>query len=114
MTTGKEASNTVVEKNWTDSFLYGLVPARVDVSDECPNGIASAKRKLTFPNMLVGGLTLNIYTPQRVTVTCAAQDFMSTAALVPGPPDTTRLEDAPAPRGSQQRGFPISISPSRP
>jgi len=80
MTTGKEASNTVVEKKWTSSFLFGLVPANVDVSDECSNGIASAERKLSFLNMVVGGLTFNIYTPQSVTVTCAAGGSMLDAS----------------------------------
>jgi hypothetical protein len=79
MTTGKEPSNTVVEKGWASSFIYGLVPARVDVSNECPNGIASAERTFTFPNMLVNTLTLGIYLPQSVTVTCAAEGSMSAA-----------------------------------
>jgi len=80
MTTGKQPSNTVVEKGWTSSFIYGLVPARVDVSSECPNGIASAERTFSFPNMLVNTLTLGIYLPQSVTVTCAAEGSMSAAA----------------------------------
>lgn len=86
MTTGKDASNTVVEKKWAASYLYGLVPAEIDVADECPHGIASATRKLSFPNMLVGFLTINIYTPQSVTVTCAARGSMSAVIRGPGMP----------------------------
>lgn len=69
----------MVEKKWASSFIYGIVPAKVDVSDECPNGIASAKRKMSFVNGLVGTLTLNIYLPQNVKVTCAAGGSMSSA-----------------------------------
>lgn len=71
----------MVEKKWASSFLYGLVPAEVDVSDECPNGIASATREISFLNGLVGGLTFNLYTPQSITVTCAAGG--STASVAP-------------------------------
>ncbi|MFB6248160.1 MAG: Bor/Iss family lipoprotein [Salinibacter sp.] len=77
VTTNKEAGETVVQKKWASSFLFGLVPATVDVSDQCSNGIASAERELSFLNMVVGGLTFNIYTPQSVTVTCAASGSMS-------------------------------------
>ena len=83
MTTGMEASNTVVEKKWAPSFLYGLVPATVDVSDQCTNGIASAERILSFPNLLVSTLTLNIFTPQSVTVTCAAGGSMAMDTVSP-------------------------------
>lgn len=94
MTTGKEPSNTVVEKGWAPSFIYGLVPARVDVSQECPNGIASAERKFSFPNLLVNTLTLGIYLPQSVTVTCAAEGSMSAAAELPAQMTFTLPEDA--------------------
>lgn len=77
VTTNRSAGDTVVEKKWASSFILGIVPATVDVSDQCPNGIASAERKYSFLNMLVGGLTLNLYLPQTVRVTCAAGGSMS-------------------------------------
>ncbi len=92
MTTGREASNTVVEKKWAPAYLYGLVPARVDVSDECTNGIATAERKMSFLNMLVSGLTLSIYSPQSVTVTCAGGSMSAHMA----PADTQRPPGTPA------------------
>lgn len=94
MTTGKEASNTVVEEKWATSFLFGLVPARLDVSDECPTGIASAEREMSFLNMLVSGLTFNIYSPQSVTVTCAAEGAMSAATQTPVGMKFTLSQDA--------------------
>ena len=80
MTTGKPASSTVVQESFAPSFIGGLVPATIDVTDECRNGIASAERNLSFVNMLVGTLTLGIYYPQNVTVTCAAGPGMSDAS----------------------------------
>lgn len=101
MTTAKEPSNTVVEEKWATSFLFGLVPARVDVSQECQNGIASAERKMSFLNMVVSGLTLNIYSPQSVTVTCAADGSMSAEAE--SPPDMEFTLSADATRSEIQR-----------
>lgn len=78
--TDRSASDTVVQEKWAPSYLNGLVPATIDVSDECPNGIASAQRNFTFLNGLVSGLTLGIYLPQNITVTCAAGGSMSDVA----------------------------------
>lgn len=77
VTTQKEPSNKVVQESFASSFIYGIVPAKVDVSDECPNGIASAERKFSFVNMVVNTITLGIYLPQNVTVTCAAGGGMA-------------------------------------
>jgi hypothetical protein len=94
MTTNKEPGDTVVEKSFASSFIYGLVPAEVDVSDECTNGIASATRKISFLNGLVGSLTLNIYTPQSVTVTCAADGSTFNATTQGQESSFTVSEDA--------------------
>lgn len=88
ITTDKTPGDTVVQKKWAPSFLNGLVPATIDVSDECPNGIASAERNIPFVNGLVNTLTLGVYLPQNVKVTCAAGGPMS-AAL--GPSKTNYL-----------------------
>ena len=72
VTTNRPAGDTVVEKKWASSFIGGLVPAKIDVSDQCQNGISSAERKFRFVNMLVGSFTLGIYYPQTVKVTCAS------------------------------------------
>jgi hypothetical protein len=61
-------------EEWTDFFLFGLVgKEQVTVEEFCPGGNASVVR--TGGNVatgLVGGLTLGIYTPRKVYVTCAA------------------------------------------
>jgi len=78
--TGKDPGSTVIENKWATSLVYGLVPPLiVETAEECPNGVASVETKISFLNGLVGGLTLNIYTPMTVKVTCAS-GAMSTHA----------------------------------
>jgi hypothetical protein len=71
--TGRTPGPTVVKKPWTATWLWGIVPASpIDVTQNCPGGIATVETKMTFMNGLVGGLTLGIFTPRNVTVTCAS------------------------------------------
>jgi len=70
--TGRTPGPTTVEKPWTATWLWGIVPATpIDVTQNCPGGIATVETKTTFMNGLVGALTLGIYTPRDVKVTCA-------------------------------------------
>jgi hypothetical protein len=71
--TGRPAGTTVVQKSWVNTFVFGLVPASdIDVSAQCPGGVARVETQQTFLNGLVGAITLGIYTPQSATITCAA------------------------------------------
>lgn len=79
MTTNKQPGDKVVTKKWAGSYVYGLVGAKVDVSGECSNGVASVERKVSILNGLVAGVTGNLYLPQTITVTCAAGGSMSSA-----------------------------------
>lgn len=70
--TGKTASATVIENQWANSFVFGLVPPPiVETMEQCPDGVARVETKITFLNGLVSVLTSNIYTPMYVKVTCA-------------------------------------------
>ena len=89
VTTDRTAGETVVHKKWASSYLNGLVPAKLDVSNDCPNGIAAAERKFTFLNGLVSTLTLGIYLPQNVRVTCASAEPAAVTAPI-RPPSETR------------------------
>src|SRR5690606_1891844 len=73
--TGRPASATVVDKPWHPFLVHGLVPigGDVDVSQECPDGVARVETEMTFLNGLVGGLTAGIFTPVHVKVTCASR-----------------------------------------
>ncbi len=71
--TGRPAGSTVVQKPWVATWIFGLVPAKpIDVSAECPGGIAKVETQQTFVNGLVGLVTFGIFTPQSATITCAA------------------------------------------
>ena len=71
--TGRTPGTTVVERPWTATWLWGLVPAEeISVVAQCPNGVATIETQQSFLTGLVGGLTLGIYTPQEVRVTCAS------------------------------------------
>lgn len=70
--TGLPASSTVVQKSFHPTWIFGLVKAQpIDVRQQCPSGVALAGTRMSFLNGLVGGLTLGLFTPHEVTVTCA-------------------------------------------
>lgn len=63
----------VVQTNaWAPAFIYALVPAKVDAQAMCHGKpIQSVESQASFLNMVVGWITLGIFTPMSVTVTCA-------------------------------------------
>jgi hypothetical protein len=70
--TGLEPSPTTVENRWASSWIYGLVPpSPVETAQRCHNGVARVDTQLSGANQLVGILTLGIYTPMEIVVTCA-------------------------------------------
>lgn len=71
--TGRTPSPTVIDRPWTNAFLWGLVaPAPIDVSAQCRTGIATVVTQQSFVNGLASALTLGLYSPRHVTITCAA------------------------------------------
>ena len=72
--TGLAPSTTVVSKPWTATWIFGLVAAQpIDVTQQCPSGIATVSTQMTVPNWLVSAVTIGIYDPREVTITCAAR-----------------------------------------
>ena len=70
--TGRAPSATVVDKAFVTTWLWGLVPAQpIDVRQQCPSGVAVITTEQSFMNGLAAAVTLGIYTPQHVQVTCA-------------------------------------------
>lgn len=70
--TGRTPAAAKAEKRWANSWVYGFVPPRpVNTAQACPNGIAQVDTQLSYANQLVGILTLGIYTPMEIVVTCA-------------------------------------------
>jgi hypothetical protein len=91
--TGATRGSRVVERPWTATYIFGLVPAaEISVAAECPNGVAVIETQQSFVNGLVGVLTLGIYTPQTVRITCAGG-----GAQLPSDARTVRVAaEAPA------------------
>jgi hypothetical protein len=76
--TGATPSSEVIDKAWASAWIYGLVPpSTVSTAEKCPNGVAKVETQHSFVNQLVGLLTLGIYTPMQITVTCAARGSAS-------------------------------------
>jgi hypothetical protein len=75
--TGRTPGPTVIDKPWTNAFLWGLVaPAPIDVSTQCRTGIATVVTQQSFVNGVASLLTLGLYSPRHVTITCAAGSSM--------------------------------------
>lgn len=70
--TGLTPSTRVIEKKFASAWIYGLVPpSTVETAPQCPKGVAKLENQLSFVNQLVGFLTIGIYTPMSIVVTCA-------------------------------------------
>jgi hypothetical protein len=80
--TGLAPGQTKVDKPWTSTFIFGLVEAKpIDVRQQCPGGVAFVESKFTVKNWLGAVVTLGIWYPWHVTVTCASG---GRASLDPG------------------------------
>ncbi len=81
--TGLTPSTQVLEQSFASSWIYGLVPPKtVETASRCPDGVARVETQHTFVNQLVGFLTLGIYTPMHIRVTCAQAGAASSGASV--------------------------------
>lgn len=66
---GTEAHHIAFATSW----INGLVPARVDAGQYCPGKRwAMVETQTSFVNGLVRVLTLGIYSPMDIRITCAA------------------------------------------
>jgi hypothetical protein len=59
-------------KEWATTFVYGVVPAAVaSAAAQCRDGLAKVRRGQTPANTLVTLVTLGMFTPITILVTCA-------------------------------------------
>ncbi len=71
--TDLEPSSRTIENKWASGWILGLVPPpTVKTAEQCPNGVARVDTERSFLNQLVSILTIGIYTPMSIVVTCAA------------------------------------------
>ncbi len=93
ITTGRAESSTVIEHAWASSFIYGLVPPDpVDVEQQCKSGVAKVETQHSFLNGLVAFLTLSIYTPIDIKVTCAGAGMAPKTSMVTPSADTPQAK----------------------
>ena len=95
--TGLTPSSTTIEKPWVATYVWGLVAAQpIDVRLQCPNSVAVVETQQSFANGLVGALTLGLYAPQTVKITCAgsgrAGDDLPEAQRIDIPKNATHDE----------------------
>jgi hypothetical protein len=81
--TGRTPSPQVIEKPWASGWIYGLVPpSTVETAQKCPNGVAKVETQLSFANQIVNFLTIGIYTPMAIRVTCAQAGGTATLPVI--------------------------------
>jgi hypothetical protein len=68
-----------VDEHWHSGFVGGTQEASgpYDVSELCPQGWSEIKTETSFANGLVELMSLHIYNPQTITVTCAKTDQLA-------------------------------------
>lgn len=81
--TGRPAGTASIEVPWAHSFLGGLVPPKeVESAATCPSGVARVETQQSFLNLVAQVLTLGIYSPMCITVTCASGQALGDLPLV--------------------------------
>lgn len=82
--TEAKPSTITIEQPFASGWLFGLVPPKlVSTASKCQHGIARVETQITFVNGLVRFLTLGVYTPMWIKVTCADPSAAGTLATVP-------------------------------
>ena len=60
-----------------------MPPSTVQTASKCPHGAAKIETQLSFVNQLVAWLTVYIYTPMSIEVTCAETGRASLSPTAP-------------------------------
>jgi hypothetical protein len=73
--TGATPSGKVITRPIASGFLWGLVgPKPIDARQECgASRVAKVETQHSFVNSVIAAVTLGIYTPIRITVTCSTR-----------------------------------------
>jgi len=66
------SARVTAAKQWATTFVYGVVPAAVaQAAAECQDGLAKVRRGQTPANTLVSIVSLGMFNPITILVTCA-------------------------------------------
>jgi hypothetical protein len=70
--TGSPPTAAPIKKDLT-FYIWGLVGTEeIDLRALCPTGVASIHQQATFGDMCLSLITLGIYTPRTVEITCSS------------------------------------------
>lgn len=109
--TDEARSAEMAEIPWAHGFVYGLVPpvnAPLQAESTCgPAGVAQVYFRQELVQVIAQALTGSIYSPQRLTATCAENGGMAT---VPGVPSS--LSQGTSPDGFSSAFRPLALPPS--
>ena len=109
--TGVKPSTVTLEQRWASSWIGGLVPPHtVETAAKCPEGVAKVETRLGFLNMLVGIITLGIYTPMDIRVTCAESAAGMSLRAAAGDPAALGAALGQAALESRQRAGPVFVT----
>ncbi|HUF27949.1 MAG TPA: hypothetical protein VMM18_13315 [Gemmatimonadaceae bacterium] len=76
--TGRPQSIRTVEEAWAPAYVGGMVAPRLRaIVERCPHGAARVEAHRSAGNLLVTALTLGVYAPTTVRVTCALEQSRS-------------------------------------
>lgn len=101
--TGVAPSEKVIEKRWASSWILGLVPpSTTTTAAQCPAGVAKVETRQSFLNGLVNIVTMSIYTPMAIRVTCAQGVAAPQAALMAPASGATGTPQEAVPAAAEQ------------
>ena len=93
------------EEEWETAWLIGAVPARVDATEACGGPWSRVETQQSLLNGIVTVLTLGIFAPHQVRVTCAATSGLGSAEqAAPGDAGASDGDAAAISSGHDGRG----------
>jgi len=112
--TGLPPSTKVIKQTFASCWIYGLVPPKtVETAALCTDGVAIVETQRSFMNQVVSALTLGIYTPMQIVVTCAERP--KTGALLDEPHlDLPMNSTAEEVRSTFSRAADLAVQTGRP
>jgi hypothetical protein len=104
--TGAKPSTVTIQKPWASGWIFGLVPPKiVETASQCTKGVAKVETQRSFVNMLVSFLTLSIYAPMDIRVTCAEGASGGTSLVVPDSASVAAWQTAIAAAADESRNL---------
>ena len=109
--TGRPESTDVISLKWANGFVLGFIPpAAVETASRCTNGVARVETQHSFLNMLATVITVFMYTPMQIDVTCASRGTASAESVIKVDQGRTAEQAlSEAVRRSAERNAPVDV-----